>query len=590
MKRTAKKTHSAEGWKSGRVGSPPDFMFQTVTRTKQLESLCTTERCKLVSIVAPIGYGKSVLMSQLFRMRIDRGEQCSWISLDDRTTRAEKLLWLLEEALLKRHSESQHNHPLFANAPPLKARIQRLTESVRGRPGDPFTLFIDNLDQCADEQIGYLLDTLTFDTTSDLQIVITSTTEPPMNLVLAKLRGHIHQIGYKELSFSTTEVAELLGPDTVNKIGKDGVSVIQRQTEGWPAAVRMAQIILSSSSNPIAEINNISTKNQDLSTLLNRNVVGSLPQDIQDFLLQIASLRKFSSNLCLHVTKNKNADEYLNFLINKNIFIISLDHHKSWHRLHTCFKTHLTTEAEKEIPAPVRQGLLIRAAEWCNANEQWDDAIEYALAAEANELASKILENIAVNLVRDRGDLENYVKWVETLENRNFKLGPETEYWYLWSMVLHRRYPQGRRYLKQIQKARETLQSSIGNNSTQFDEFKRKIEIAEVCLDIFSDNLGDAHKKADVWIRNITPDDNPFDITSAFCTESAFFSSEYLFSEAKEAAQFAQVAAYQSNSTYAQGWIIILNALPLILEGNFKLIQPELNASLSLLKVKLGIL
>lgn len=466
--------------------------------------------------------------------------------------------------------------------------MQRLTESVRGRTEKAFTLFIDNLNYCTDEQIGYLLDALIFDTSSNLQIVISSTTEPPINIVLAKLRGHIFQIGYKELSFSATEIGELLGLEIVNKIGKEGVSVVAQQTEGWPTAVRMAQIILSASDNPVAEISSISTTNQDLSTLLNRNVVGSLPQDLQYFLLQISSLRKLSSNLCQHVTKNKHADEYLSVLINRNIFIISLDHHKTWSRFHTCFKTHLTIEAEREIPKPVRQGLLIRAAEWCNENKQWDDAIEYALAAEANELASKILENIAVNLVRDRGDLEKYVKWVETLQNRNFKLGPETEYWYLWSMVLHRRYQQGRHYLKQIKQNRENPHTINRKNSNQLDEFTRKIEITEVCLDIFSDNLSDAHKKADTWIRNITPDDNPFDITSAYCTESAYFSGEYLFSEAKEAAQFAQVAAYQSNSTYAQGWIIILNALPLILEGNFKLIQPELNASLALLKLKLG--
>lgn len=588
MKNRTKNLHTAGAEKSGTVSSPPEFRFQTLAKTKLLDSLCATERCKLVSIVAPVGYGKSVFMSQLFNVRVDRGERCSWISLDDRTTRAEQLLWLLEEALFRRYDESQHTHPLFTNDPPLKARTQRLTESVRGRTEQAFTLFIDNLNYCNDEQIGYLLDALIFDTSSNLQVVISSTTEPPINIVLAKLRGHICQIGHKELSFSATEIGELLGPEIVNKIGKENVSVVAQQTEGWPAAVRMAQIILSASDNPVAEISSISATNQDLSALLNRNVVGSLPQDLQYFLLQISSLRKLSSNLCQHVTKNKHADEYLNVLINRNIFIISLDHHKTWNRFHTCFKTHLMIEAEREIPKPIRQGLLVRAAEWCNENQQWDDAIEYALAAEANELASKILENIAVNLVRDRGDLEKYVKWVETLENRKFKLGPETEYWYLWSMVLHRRYQQGRQYLKQIKQNSENAHTTNGQNSDQFNEFTRKIEITEVCLDIFSDNLSDAHKKADLWLRNISPDDNPFDITSAYCTESAYFSSEYLFPEAKEAAQFAQVAAYQSNSTYAQGWIIILNALPLILEGNFKLIQPELNASLALLKAKLG--
>jgi LuxR family maltose regulon positive regulatory protein len=534
-----------------------------------------------------MGYGKSVFMSQLFKKRLETGEHCYWISLDDRTTRAEQLLWLMEKTLFKRHGGSSHTHPLFTNDPSLKTRMQRLIESVEGTTEQPFSLFIDNLDYCIDEQVGYLLDTLIFETGSNLQVILSSCTEPPINLVLAKLQGHICRLGYKELSLSTPEVADLLGTEIVGKIGNAGVSVIAQQTEGWPVAVRMAQIILSASNNPLAEINSISSTNQDLSTLLNRNVVHSLPQDLQNFILQISSLRKFSNNLCRYVTKNTHTDEYIDILINKNIFTIPLDHHKTWHRFHTCFKKHLTIEAEKDIPKPSRQNFLIRAAEWCNENDQWDDAIEYAIEAEANELASKILEKISVNLVRDRGDLENYDKWVETLKKRNFNIGPETEYWYLWSLILHRRYQQGRQYIRQIKNhERHYLTSESGFSRT--NEFNRKIEISEVCLDIFSDNLNDAHKKADIWIRNITPDDNPFDITSAYCTESAYFSSQYLFSEAKEAAQAAQVAAYQSNSAYAQGWIIILNALPFILEGNFKLIQPELNASLALLKLKLG--
>lgn len=579
MKKRTKNAQMTGTEKCGEVTSPPEFMFQTVIKTNLLESLCTQERCKLISIVAPIGFGKSVFMSQLFNKRIDAGERCSWISLDDRSTRAEHLLWLLEESLSKRHDETQHTHPLFTNDPPLRARLRRLTESVREKSEQVFTLFIDNLNYCTDEQIGHLLDALIFETSSNLQIVTSSIFEPPINLVLAKLRGNICQLGYNELSFSPTEVGELLGPEITSKIGKDGVSIVAQQTEGWPAAVRMAQIILSASDNLSAEISRIAATNQDLSSLLNRNVVGSLPLDIQDFLLKTCSLRKLSSKLCQHVTKNKRTDEYLNLLIRRNIFIIPLDHHKTWYRFHTCFKTHLMLEAEKKIPKPIRQELSVRAAEWCNENEQWDDAIEYALAAEANELASKILEDIAVNLVRDRGDLERYVKWVQTLEKRNFKLGPETEYWYLWSMVLHRRYQQGRQYLRRIKN-----KSELGG----FPNFSRKIEITEVCLDIFSDNLSEAHKKANIWLKKISPDDNSFDITSAYCTESAYFSSEYLFHEAKEAAQFAQVSAYESNSTYAHGWIIILNALPLILEGNFKLIQPELNASLGLLKAKLG--
>jgi len=588
MKGKSKRPHVDWGIVSSRKLTPPELMPQTIEKARLLDALNVTERCKLVSIVAPVGYGKTILMSQLFKRRRDAGEQCFWISLDDRTKSAEQFVWLLEEALSKRYEGSQHAHPLFANAPPLKARMQRLIESLQQAAEQKLTLFIDNLDCCADDEIGDFIEELVFDDKNNIQIVISGTAELSINIVKAKLRGLVLKIGHKELGFSYAEVGELLGPEIVGKIGHDGVRIIVNQTEGWPAAVRMAQIVLKASDDPVSEVNVISTTNQDLYTFLNRNVVGSLTRDLQEFLLQISSLRKFSVALCEYVTGNEGAREYIEALNNRSIFIISLDHHKTWYRFHKFFKTYLSTEAERESSGAVRKCLLIRAAEWCSKNGQWDDAIEYALDGDANELASEILEKISVNLVRDRGDLENYVKWVKTLEERNFELGPETEYWYLWSMVLHRRYREGRQYLRRIRQSRQGLHFGKGGGFSNLDDFNRKIEAAEVCLDIFSDNLGEAHKNAGRWIKNITADDNPFDITAAYCTESAYFSSNHLFYEAKEAAQFAQVAAYQGNSTYAQGWIVVLSALPLVLEGNFKLIQPELNSSIALLKSKLG--
>lgn len=132
MKNKMKNLYTAGAEKSGNVSRPPEFMFQTVAKTKLLDSLCAIERCKLVNIVAPVGYGKSVFMSELFNMRINIGERCSWISLDDRTTRAEQLLWLLEEALFKRYDESQHTHPLFTNDPPTEGQ-NATSHGVRAR-------------------------------------------------------------------------------------------------------------------------------------------------------------------------------------------------------------------------------------------------------------------------------------------------------------------------------------------------------------------------------------------------------------------------------------------------------------------------
>ena len=80
--------------------SPPNFMFRPV-RTRLLEDLerSAMERPKVLGIVAPIGYGKTVLMSELYAHLRQSGEHCFWVGLDDRDASVARLLGSLEAAV-----------------------------------------------------------------------------------------------------------------------------------------------------------------------------------------------------------------------------------------------------------------------------------------------------------------------------------------------------------------------------------------------------------------------------------------------------------------------------------------------------------
>ena len=106
-----------------------------------------------------------------------------------------------------------------------------------------------------------------------------------------------------------------------------------------------------------------------------------------------------------------------------------------------------------------------------------------------------------------------YIDWAEALHQRRRSLGPEAEYWYIWALVLNRRYEDGRVQIakvgRRIERARED-----GNDPARLDELQRRMDIVKVCLDIFTDHLADAHRNAAHWLAGAETAD-PFDITAA---------------------------------------------------------------------------
>ncbi|WP_114970578.1 LuxR C-terminal-related transcriptional regulator [Rhodoferax ferrireducens] len=567
---------------------PPAFMYPPL-RTRALEQLKgTTELAapKAIVIIAPVGYGKTVLMSMMLSELRRTGKQCTWFALDDRDTAVESIISALEMLLNGRETRLHPTQALFRGQPPLETRIDSLIGLVNHYPL-PLTLFIDNINCCTDDALGPLLDKLVFQTKSSLQLVLSSTREIPVDVSRAQLQGLIRQIGLAELSFSTEEVGKLLGANLCHLIGHHGVEDVAQQTEGWPAAVRMAQIILSNTEHPQAALKVFSGSDEALAHLLNRQVLSVFPAEVRDFLLCIAQVRTFCLELCSHIIGSDRAKEYLAYLLDRNVFVIPLDRNRSWYRLHGLFREHLLREAQSALTATRRQEVLTRAAHWCEKNKYWRESVEYALASGSASTASKILEHIAPVFVRNSGLILQYIQWIELLHEQGHQAGPEAEYWFAWALAFHRRYDYARRQCANL--AMRVQRQSKKDDGEKKKDLQRRISILRASIDSLSDHLQDAHIGASKWLAGAGAGmDDPFNLAAAYCIESGYFSRIFRFVEARSAIHSAREAAFQANSAYVDGWISSFSALISIYEGNYAAAYPELVAALASTKASLG--
>lgn len=568
-----------------RRGEPPHHAFKPIATRALAELGDTEERFKLLAIVAPVGYGKTVLMSELHARRVARGERCYWTTLDERDTGAEDVLERLERHSSRYGSTLHPTQALFRGDESLETRIESLLRVASGRT-DGFTAFIDNLHFCTDPRLGPMLDRLVFDTPEHARFVLSSTAALPILLARAKLEGRVRQVGYSDLALDLPGVADLLGHGIAEALGAEHLEAILNQTEGWPAALRMMQLALAGSREPRALLQQFSGSDEDLVALLNRQVLCGLPAELRDFLLAIAPLHTFDAALCTQATGDADAQAHLDWLVQHNVFMVPLDRTRSRYRLHGLFRQCLLGEARQVQSTATRNAVLERAANWCERNGHFRDAVEYALAAHALPLAVRVLEKAAPSFVRNRGDTPQYLAWVRSLLDQGATLGWEAEYWYVWGLVLNQRYDEGRHQLERFaSRIRRTRGSGKPSGVTK--DVERRLDIVRMCISVFTDELDDADRQAAQWLEATTADD-PFDMTVARCIRSIHGSSVYWFVDARAAIFAAQSSASQTRSGYAEGWIVALTNLPTILEGQYAKAYPALLGALASLPEHLG--
>lgn len=563
---------------------PPDFAFKPV-RIRLLRTLGTPSKrsAKIVSIVAPNGYGKTILMSELYRDSRHAGHNSFWIGLDERDATVEVVLKRIKQAIAGPDNAVHPTQALLLGDDSLQARTDQLIELLLTHD-EPTYIYIDNLNSCTDEALGSFLDALIFRTPPSVRFIWSSTIGLSIDTSRAKLQGLICDVTLKDLALDLTETAELLGTELQQALGPIGLEQLQRKTEGWAAAIRMAQIVLADTEHPLATLEAFSGTDEDIVALLNRRVLNAFTPEMRHFLLCLGQLRTFTVSQCGYVTGDAHAEDRLNLLIRRNVFVIPLDRHRRTYRLHGLFRDYLIGEADRLLDPQYKQELLQRAADWCASSEEWQDAIEYALAAQAIDKASEILDRTAPTFARDRGNILQYIRWVGVLQSLGARIGLDTHFWYVWALAFHRRYNLAAQQLEQLSDRLNHRPSSI-----EFapQDLPHRLDHLRICINLLSDRLPEAYDGAERWLTSQKGKD-PFDVGWVHCIRGICLLTSFRFSEARQALRLAEPIMIEIGSAYALGWLSLTQGAATLYEGDCARAYRDIIAALSRARTALG--
>lgn len=389
--------------------TPPFWQAQTILRRELLQQLLTDwKQRKLTTIVAPAGYGKTVLAQQLAQ---NAGVPVVWYQVDEYDNDLVVFVSHLVAGfrrhlagfgaevveLLKKEERS---------AAVVRDTVAGLVNELAERLQGASLLVLDDYHFITAEPVHRWLAYFIRFIPPGVHLVIASRTPLPLPIASWRPFGLVMEVDWQSLRFSREEMADL-GHLVTGRL-PDGrmLAELEAQTEGWPLGVQLAYRARGAAraSGPVERMGK-----EQLYEYFTVEVLHRQPPEIKDFLLASSVLDRLEPEVCDCLLKRRDSGAVLEDLVARGIFVVKLEAEPPAYRYHQLFRDFLRHQIKEGLT-----GWLRRAAEcWQRAGNQ-AAALECLLMAGAHPESIPLVEDCAGEALR-RGQWQTVARWLKSL-------------------------------------------------------------------------------------------------------------------------------------------------------------------------------
>ncbi len=285
----------------------PLLRDETLARNRLLDWLAAKIHHRVILVLADAGYGKTTLLADFSRRTRVR---TLWYRLDD-----DDRDWI--SFLSHLVAAGRVHDPGFA--PNTAALLSDL--ALGGPTRETATeVFLRELPAIAERGAILILDDFHLvDESPDvrliarelvaraperLSIVFASRRVPSVPLARLRAAGEVAEIGTDDLRFDASETALLFTETYGRALEPDVLADVAAKTEGWAASLQLVQAALRDRTPAQIRqfIRGLSGADQELYDYLAEEVVGDLPDDLQQFLMRTSILQVVTTDLACVVT------------------------------------------------------------------------------------------------------------------------------------------------------------------------------------------------------------------------------------------------------------------------------------------------
>jgi LuxR family transcriptional regulator, maltose regulon positive regulatory protein len=354
------------------ITSRRDRAAGLVSRPILVRRLAAARSVPVVLLVAPAGYGKTVLLSE-------------WARYDDR-----RFNWV---SLRPADGDPDHLRATLADLEPASGSVLVLDGLHAIHSRDSLALISDLLERAEDGS----------------QVVLASRTEPALRLAGLRAERKLMELRPADLAMSMSEAAALLGLHGF-VLDRDELETLVRRTEGWPAALYLATLAAQDERHPARAIAGFAGDDRLVSDYVDDEVLAALDRQQVAFLARASVLDTLSGPLCDFVLDRKGSARLLKRLSRTNLMLVPIDRSDDEYRYHRLFGQTLRAELRRAEPE-MENVLHERASDWYGSQGDIDRALAHALAAGDVERAGELIWSRTPTLI-GFGQLGQLRRWL----------------------------------------------------------------------------------------------------------------------------------------------------------------------------------
>lgn len=378
--------------------SRPKIMDDYIIRQKIIDELENNVIKPLSVISAGAGYGKSVSVSEWLEQS---NYVSTWLSLDKEHNNFRNFLLYFNAAIEKIFPGAMQETNAMLSiglTPPFNAVFNSSINEICNIEED-FILVLDDFHVLSDKEIFHYFNEWLRFPPPNVHLSIITRRDLPLKINKLINSGRMIEIRMDDLSFSDKEIHGLfknvLGIDLNNK----NIKLLQDKTEGWIIGLRLTLMAAKDEEDIERIMQDVDDNLHSVSDYLLSEVLSKQPDYIIDQLVDSSILNRLCSELIDEIIsfntneeqKSSTGESLIQWLLNSNMFLISIDPENNWYRYHHLFQELLQNQLRKRRTISQINAINLKASIWFESNKFIAEAIEHALKANEIDHAIKII-------------------------------------------------------------------------------------------------------------------------------------------------------------------------------------------------------
>jgi LuxR family maltose regulon positive regulatory protein len=404
----------------------PIILGNYVHRQRLLDQLDHHIQRPLSLVVAPAGYGKSVLVSCW--LEASRSPS-AWVSLDESDNDLRLFLSYFLAAVRTIFPDAGQKIKPMVKAlklPPVPVLATSLINEL-DQIEKPFILVLDDFHIIKDKAVIDLLSQFLSHPPKAIHLVLVGRRDPSLATSKMRARNLMIEIRTQDLRFNTLETESFLTQELGVRVDSSTAAVLSKKVEGWVTGLRLAALSMHHQARVDPKLLEPQVDTQYVMEYLFTEVFSHQPSGITQYLIATSILNRFCGPLCeaLCVQGSEPVPgeisgwEFIAWLKKENIFLIPLDAENRWFRFHHLFQKLLFNQLKRRLGPEDIKVLYARASVWFAENGLIEDALKHALDGGDSATAARLVAEHGFDLVSEEQWL-TLQRWLNLLPKYSF--------------------------------------------------------------------------------------------------------------------------------------------------------------------------